>query len=221
MSQNSQSYSELYSAYAAGRLSPPFALLVETQSALRADIAHDVAVAEEVAGAILESERIDRLAPNAFEKALQAIDALDDPAASTEAARTAGEGLNELLALPEPLRTEALDSCGRDGWQKLTKGVQRLDLGTNSALYAHLYRIEPGSAVPHHSHRGNEYTLVVQGGFTDDAGSYGPGDICRQTPTDFHQPVADQDGVCFALAVSEGGMKFTGLLGVLQKLSGR
>ncbi|MEQ9317020.1 MAG: cupin domain-containing protein [Henriciella sp.] len=221
MSPNSQSFSELYSAYAAGRLSPPFALLVETQSALRADIAGDVAVAEEAAGAILESEQVDRLAPNAFEKALKAIDALDDRAAEVDAARTAGEGLTELLALPEPLRTEAIDSCGRGGWQKLTKGVQRLDLGTNSALYAHLYRIEPGSAVPHHTHRGNEYTLVVQGGFTDDAGSYGPGDICCQTPSDFHQPVADQDGVCFALAVSEGGMKFTGVLGILQKLSGR
>ena len=139
----------------------------------------------------------------------------------TDLGRAAGEGLSELLALPEPLRTEAIDSCVRSGWQKLTKGVQRLDLGTNAALYAHLYRIEPGSAVPHHTHRGNEYTLVVQGGFTDAAGSYGPGDICCQTPSDFHQPVADEDGVCFALAVSEGGMKFTGLLGILQKLSGR
>lgn len=218
---NSKSFSELYSAYAAGRLSPPFALLVETQASIRGDIAADVVISEEIAGAMFEEEELDRLSPNAFEKALQAIDGMDTVNAMTRAATDAGKGLNELLALPEPLRTEALEACEQSGWQKLTKGVSRLDLASGSSEHAHLYRIEPGFSVPHHTHKCDEYTLVVQGGFTDATGSYGPGDICKQTPDDFHQPVADEDGVCIALAVSESGIRFTGFLGMLQKLTGQ
>ncbi|MGB3626665.1 MAG: cupin domain-containing protein, partial [Henriciella sp.] len=119
------------------------------------------------------------------------------------------------------LRGEAIIARERAGWQKLTRGVSRLDLAEGASEHAHLYRIEPGCSVPHHSHREDEFTLVVQGGFTDRTGSYGPGDISRQTPTDFHQPVADEDGVCMALAVSEAGIKLTGVLGMLQKLTGR
>ena len=57
-----------------------------------------------------------------------------------------------------------------------------------------LYRIEPGATVPSHSHFGDELTLVVQGGFSDEVGSYGPGDICLKTPSDTHAPVGDDDG---------------------------
>ncbi|MGB3627433.1 MAG: hypothetical protein WA989_16500, partial [Henriciella sp.] len=96
MPSKSNLISELYSAYAAGRLSSPFALLVETQAAIRPDIARDVAVSEEIAAAMLEQEELDRLAPNAFEKALHAIEDLSE----TRAARTASQGIDELLALP-------------------------------------------------------------------------------------------------------------------------
>ncbi|MEM5515907.1 cupin domain-containing protein [Henriciella sp. AS95] len=213
------SMSELYSAYAAGRLSPAFALMVETQAAIRADIAEDVATSEAIAGSMLEREDKVLLAPNAFERALKAVEAIEaDEAAAVSAAKKAGEGINELLALPEPLRARAIEACSDGGWNKMTRGVSRLDLSGNAFVQAHLYRIQPGAGVPQHSHRGDEYTLVVQGGFTDHAGTYGPGDICTQSPTDTHQPVADDDGVCMALVISEGGLKFTGLLGMIQKV---
>lgn len=216
------SMSELYSAYAAGRLSPAFALMLETQATLRADVSQDLHCAEAIAGAVFEEETPDRLAPNAFEKTLQAIDAItvnEDMAIA--AAERAGEGVNELLCLPEPLRERALEACEQAGWRQLTNGVSRIDLHLAPGTHTHLYRIEPGCSVPRHTHRSDEYTLVVQGGFTDETGSYGPGEISRQTPTDTHQPVADDDGVCIALAVSQSGMKFTGVLGLLQKLARR
>ena len=66
--------SELYSAYAAGRLSPAFALMVETQAAIRADIRRDLDLSEAIAGAMLEDEEPTVMSPNAFESALRAID---------------------------------------------------------------------------------------------------------------------------------------------------
>ncbi len=214
--------SELYSAYSAGQLSPAYALLVETQAAMRADISHDLAISEAIAGTFLEHERRDLMAPNAFEKALREIDALEDEVAAPDlAAKLAGEGLNELLDLPPPLRDKALEACAEKGWSRLTNGVSRLDLSGSIAVHAHLYRITPGSSVPKHSHHGQELTLVIRGGFSDEIGSYGPGDLCCKTPADTHQPVADDDGVCIALAVIEGGMRFKGVLGLIQKLTGR
>lgn len=214
--------SELYSAYASGRLSPPFALMVETQAAIRADIRRDLELSDAIAGAMLEDEEPTMMSPNAFETALRAIDSTENGEdRAVRAAVGASAGLQELISLPEPLREKALEACEARGWRRLTDGVQRLDLGSNPSIHAHLYRIEPGASVPRHSHHGDELSLVIQGGFSDAGGSYGPGDIARQTPDDTHQPVADDDGPCLVLAVSKGGLKFTGLLGVLQRLTGR
>ena len=211
--------SELYSAYAAGRLSAPYALLVETQAAIRPDIRAEVACAESLSGIFFEQDTGEALAPNAYERTLQAIDRLDDGENGRHAAQLANERLTELMDLPEPLREKALEACVGKGWKRLTGGVSRLDIATAGG-HAHLYRIKPGAAVPRHTHEGDELTLVVRGGFTDENGSFGPGDVALQTPDDTHQPVADQDGICLALAVSEGGMKFKGMLGLMQRLFG-
>jgi putative transcriptional regulator len=99
-------------------------------------------------------------------------------------------------------------------------GLKRLKLDVGSAMDVELYRIAAGSKIPRHSHGGNEYTMVLCGGFTDERGNYGPGDVCVNGPADTHQPVADDDEVCYALAVRDGGLRFTGILGMVQKLVG-
>ena len=196
--------------------------MVETQAAMRPDVRRDLDIAEAIAGAMFERESAEPMTPTAFETALRAIDALDEAEnKSVQAAKAAGSALDELLELPEPLREKALEACEVQGWQRLTGGVSRLDLDSGSNLYAHLYRIQPGASVPAHTHRGDELTLVLSGGFSDEFGSYGPGQICRQTPSYTHKPVADDDGICMCLAVSVGGMKFKGFLGLLQRLTGK
>ena len=64
-----------------------------------------------------------------------------------------------------------------------------------------------------HSHTGAEVTLVLSGGFTDETGSYGPGDIAIQEAGSEHQPIADDDGECMVLAVNEGQIRLTGPIG--------
>ena len=66
---------------------------------------------------------------------------------------------------------------------------------------AKIYRIAPGTAVPIHTHTGAEVTLVLSGGFTDETGGYGPGDIAIQEAGGEHQPVADDDGECVVVVV--------------------
>lgn len=216
-------FGEIYSSYAAGCLDPAFALMVETQAALRPDVERAVARAETIAGVFFETEQAATLSEGAIDKALAMIDAYESGGRLPErqAVHRAGEGLDELLTLPEPLRETALQSFQTNKWQGLTSGIRRLKLDAGSQAEVELYRIEPGCTVPRHSHSGSEFTLVVAGGFTDESGSFGPGDISLKGPNDTHQPTGDMDGVCYALAVRDGGLKFTGVMGLIQRLIGQ
>ncbi|MEM7328710.1 MAG: ChrR family anti-sigma-E factor [Pseudomonadota bacterium] len=215
-------FGEIYSNYAAGCLDPAFCLLLETQAALRPDVARAVARAETISGVFLETEELATLSAGAADKAMAMIDAFEaGERPITAAVKMAGEGLDELLDLPEPLRETALHSFQKHKWQSLTQGIRRIKLDTGSEADVELYRIEPGCTVPKHSHSGSEFTLVVAGGFSDESGNFGPGDISLKGPEDTHQPTGDLDGVCFALAVRDGGLRFTGMMGLIQRLVGQ
>ena len=56
---------------------------------------------------------------------------------------------------------------------------------------------------------------MLSGGFTDEYGTYGPGDISIQETGAVHKPVADEDGECIVLAVNEGPIVLTGPVGRL------
>jgi putative transcriptional regulator len=212
-------FSELYAGYAAGCLDPAFAMMVETQAAIRRDVHEAMIVSDAIAGSLLEAGDMAHLSAHALDRALAAIDELDAPdTRAREAGRAAARGLNELLDLPEPLRGAAIEAAGQRGWQRMTAGIERLPLAIGSAIETELYRIASGARIPRHSHSGQEYTLVVAGGFSDERGTYGPGDIVQNGPEDTHQPVGDAGHVCYALTVRDGGLRFTGMIGLVQKL---
>lgn len=208
---NDYPISELYSAYAAGSLDPAFALLVETQAALRPDLRKLVAASEAVSGALLETTEPAAMRAGALDCMMALIDALPPLAARPIADE-------DLSALPEPIRRAA---GAASGWKASVPGIRRMALDIDSPMHVELYRIEPGAAVPRHSHAGIELTLVVAGGFSDALGSYDPGDLVVNGPGDTHRPVGDEGEVCFALALRDGGLKFTGPLGMIQRLLGQ
>ena len=212
------SYSELYSAYAAGQLDPAFALLLETQSMLRRDVRGALAASEAVSGFILETAEPVQMSAGAGARALELIDALESGDSVTATDFT---GDAELACLPMPLRDKALEAFDAAGWQANAPGIRRMKLDVGSDLEIELYRIQPNAKVPRHSHGGTEFTLVVAGGFSDETGSYGPGDLAVKGPDDTHQPVGDPGEVCFALAVRDAGLQFTGIMGVIQRVLGR
>lgn len=72
-----------------------------------------------------------------------------------------------------------------------------------------LYHIRAGGRIPEHTHRGNEMTLVLQGGFSDADGSYHEGDFLFRGPEDDHAPTALQSEDCICLAVLDAPLKFT------------
>ncbi len=217
----SSDLTEIYAAYASGTLDPALALLLGTQRTLRGETDTALEMGDILSGALLERETPAMMADNALDRTLSVIDALETGQQIVNKPVTlASSALDEILALPEPLRGLAIDAAGKSGWQRTAPGIQRLALEVGSDVETEIYRIEPGTAVPRHSHEGSEFTLVVSGGFTDETGSFGPGDLAVKGPNDTHQPIADSGEVCFTLAVRDGGLKFTGLMGLIQKLVG-
>lgn len=174
-------------------------------------------------GAFLDTESPLALAGGAAETALAriaALEAIDDRARS--AARGAGKGLGEVLTLPDPLREAVFEAIGAGRkWRFLGFGIRGLKLAVDGEGETELLRIEPGHGVAPHDHDGEEYTLVVTGAFHDGHQRFGPGDVNIAQPGFVHAPIAENDGVCYALGVSlGGGARFEGAFGLFQRLSG-
>ncbi len=215
---SSEAAVELYSTYASGRLDPAFSLMLETQSMLRPDVRRTLAASEAISGLMLETEQPAAMKTHALQSALDLIEGIET--AGNVPGSPPGARDMELEQLPNPLRDHAVDAFRASGWRGVAGGIARLGLDVGSDLEVELYRIEPGARVPRHSHGGQEFTLVVQGGFSDETGSYGPGDLSVNGPEDVHQPVGDPGEVCFALAVRDAGLRFTGMLGLVQRVLG-
>lgn len=73
-----------------------------------------------------------------------------------------------------------------------------------------LLRLESGRGLPEHKHAGYEYTVVLQGGYTDETGNYGVGDFAVGPGVQRHEPIADPGEPCIALIVVENPIVLTG-----------
>ncbi len=87
-------------------------------------------------------------------------------------------------------------------WRRLSGSLRTARLRTGQKQYeVSLFRIGAGGRVPMHDHRGEEYTVVLQGGFSDRQGLYQPGDFLFRGPGDVHQPQGLQHEDCVCLSV--------------------
>jgi putative transcriptional regulator len=204
-------------ALASGRADPGVALFIDTLLALRG---LEGLVGEAAAGALLECETPAEMPPDALAKALAAIERSGQDARPASRSGRTPKTYPELIRLPARLQAAVREAEADRGWGYVGPCIRSLQLKTGGAVQAQLMRIAPGARTPMHSHFGREVTLCLIGGFRDARGSYGPGELAFAGPDLVHQPVADEDGVCFVLAVTDAGLKFKGLFGLIQKLVG-
>jgi putative transcriptional regulator len=118
-------------------------------------------------------------------------------------------------SLPQPLRGYLGRRLSEVQWQGVG-GMRYADLGVGSSEFrTRLMRISAGTAMPRHSHDGNELTLVLSGGFSDADGHYLRGDVAVTDSSIDHRPVADPGEDCLCLAVTDAPLKLTGPFGRL------
>lgn len=198
-------------ALASGRADPSVGLFIDTLMQMRGISDRE---GEAIAGAVLEMEAPAAMSPNALDMAFAAIDRGGARKSRTSLAYP------ELADAPAPLRAVILEAEASGSWTWSGPGIRRLKLPVGGEAKAEIIRINAGTAVPWHTHKGQELTLCLHGEFSDSRATYGPGDFSVTDPTVRHHPVAHDKGPVYALAVTDAGLKFEGLLGALQKLVG-
>jgi putative transcriptional regulator len=97
-------------------------------------------------------------------------------------------------------------------WRKMGPRLAYAPLFRRGGVAARLLRGVPGADSGAHTHQGQEYTLVLQGGYTDVTGSYAPGDLQVMELGQHHNPVADPGEDCINLAVTTAGLRFDSML---------
>ena len=198
-------------ALASGRAHPALGLFIDTLMEMRGITEHE---GEALAGAALEAEAPAAMSPHALDMVFAAI---ERGGSRSQRALV----YPELSGLPVALREMVREAEGRRGWGVSGPGIRRLDLSRDGGLKLEMIRLDASKAVPWHTHKGCELTLCVHGEYADGLATYGPGDFSITDGAIRHQPKASEAGPAYALAVTDAGLKFEGLLGALQRLVGQ
>jgi putative transcriptional regulator len=114
--------------------------------------------------------------------------------------------------LPLPIALAYGLSLDRIPWKRLGPGVwhHRLAVSAGVAGDLRLLKIASGRRMPEHGHGGAELTLVIDGTYSDQTGTYGRGDIQDVDEDVEHTPVADGITGCVCLIASEHPARFKG-----------
>jgi putative transcriptional regulator len=200
---------EILTGYAAGVLPEAFDLAVATHLSLCDECRARALALDAVGGAVLEETEAAELADDALDAALARIAGTRPGAPSA----LPGTVRRRDRVLPAPLADYAGGGLASVKWRPAGGGVMQAVLvrGEDGAT-ARLLSIPAGTEVPDHSHEGLEMTLVLDGAFSDRGQRYGRGDVQIADETVDHTPVAEPGPACICLAVTEGRLKFSGLL---------
>ena len=197
---------ELLLDYAAGALPEGPALAVALHVALDPAARRTVDRLGAFAGVLLEDEAGSSLDEAQVERTLARLDRVAVEPRPAASASPPGFGW------APPALGRYLASGAR--WHRKLGGFEEITLTMHADSHrVSLLRLEPGHGLPVHRHVGDEFTVVLQGGFTDATGSYGPGDFAVGPGAHEHEPIADAGEACIALIVLEKPIVLTGPVG--------
>lgn len=205
---------ELLLDYAAGNIGEGPALAVASHAARCQSCLDQISVYETLGGVLLEDIAPEPVADSLLARTLAMLDA---PEAASAA--VAPVDVETARVAPEPLHRYLGRGLAHLAWRRvgaLIAAVEEVRLPVAAKnVKVSLMRLKAGSLMPRHSHRGNEYTLVLAGGFSDGDSHFGPGDFVAKDGSDTHQPIVDEDGECICLAVLDAPVRLSGTIGRL------
>ena len=201
---------ELLLDYASGALAEAAALAVACHIALCPKCRAEASQMESIGGASIAEIEPEAISADRLTETLALLDSVEsEPVTAPELAADDG-------VLPYPLRRYLPSGLDALRWRKRRNIVDMAALDIAPAGFiTRLMRIRPGMAVPDHSHRGNEFTLVFAGGYSDGDDHYERGDFQTADASVDHRPVADDGEGCFCLVVLDAPMRLTGRIGRL------
>jgi putative transcriptional regulator len=201
--------SDLILDYATGAMREAWSLAIATHLSLCPDCRRNVAGMEALGGQLLDTAAPAPLAAGALDAVMARLDWAPTKPDAPPPSRH--QYVNRRV-LPEPLRRYVGGDVGDLKWQRLGLGAYQFLIPTGeSGATARLLRIPAGLAVPAHTHRGLELTLILSGAFSDTTGMYRRGDLQEADENLSHQPHAAPGQDCICLAVTDAPLKFSSL----------
>jgi putative transcriptional regulator len=196
---------ELLLDYATGVLPEGPALAVSLHVALDPAARRTVDRLRAMGGALLEEEGGSELGETALANVLARLDGV-----AVEPETPVPPRRPDFAWAPAPL----VPYLGTKDWKRVFGGFDRIELGLHGDGHrAVLLRLQPGEGLPVHRHVANEFTVVLQGGYTDNTGNYGVGDFAIGPGAQAHEPIADPGEPCIALIVLERPIVLTSFWG--------
>lgn len=205
---------ELLIAYAAGASDEAVSLIVATHLALCPDCRREVNHAEMAGGALLEDMEPAPLPEIAVAAVMSRLNGMETTPARPAVAHNG-------FKAPEPLRSYLGGDLDSVRWIPVAKGISYRPILKRGRSSAQLVRSTPGHGISLHTHKGEEHSLVLIGGYSDPTGHYLRGDVQTAAPELTHHPVADEGEDCIVLAVADAPLAFRNpFVGLMAKLIG-
>lgn len=198
---------ETLAAFASGQLDEARGLVVASHVALCPECRASLHRLEDFGGALLAGTDPAAMAGDALARSLAALDAA--PAAPSETPATPpprGDGL------PAPLAAYDLGP-----WRWIGRGVEcrKVDVVSDGGLRVFMLRAQPGTRLPRHRHKGDEWTCVFEGAFRHEHGRFGPGDFDEADDSVEHHPTVEAGVPCICLVALDKGIALQGWIGRL------
>jgi putative transcriptional regulator len=192
----------MMAAYVAGTLSHPYALVIATHISMCDECRARHETHLSLGGAVMQG-----LAGREVSGELRAnvLAMLDDAPEERPVPVAQSNGI-----YPAPLS----GLMGPEGprWKKLGTGSKQSILWNGPEGSVRLIYIPANQAVPEHTHRGLELTLVLQGSFSDEDGTFGAGDLEVADQEVEHTPIAGPDEPCICVAATDAPLRFNAFL---------
>jgi len=203
-------------AYASGALASGFSLLLDAHLAMCPVCRERVRMAEMMGGACMEELPEAALSSGSLATVLQRLDTVEPLPAQATAPAVCSD-------LPAPLAAYVDARMDALPWRKLVPGIRHIPLrgpGLRDET-VRMLKVSPGTSLPHHTHRGLEFTLVLRGSFSDEFGRFAAGDFADLDQEADHQPIADADEDCICIIATDAPLAFHGIVPrLLQPLLG-
>jgi putative transcriptional regulator len=194
--------------YASGTGSSAMAIAISTHLHFCAECRQKVAEMESTAAVMFHEQSGIQMAAGGFDQLMSKIKS--EPQRPVQAVKPAPTRFPAVVEKLINRDTESLD------WSSPMKNLRVSRLMTDeTGLILGLHHMKSGGRVPNHTHRGNEISVVIEGGFSDAMGSYIPGDFIHLSTEHTHSPQADADGDCWLLSLVEAPVKLTGPMGLI------
>jgi len=210
---------DLVFRYAAGQLDEAASLLVASHLALCPDCRALLLAAEALGGNLLDEQPATVISDESWQQTLARLDTRPADAATLRAdisARRAQAAVITNPLIPSPLRPYLKTELDQLPWRPLGTRIRDLELlRSPTGSTARLLYVKAGGFIFEHSHRGTELTLTLQGSYQSNGQQFRRGDVEFADAETQHRPVADLEGDCLCLVVTDAPLAFRTLLGRL------